>query len=100
MNLLFILLAIFSITILYMYCREPFDPRSGMIADNKVFEPGKEYTLTLGNWGKEEPDFCFQTLPEDDALNFQNKHKTCNACQLACSSKKAWDRCQMCLKQL
>lgn len=102
--ILFFLL-LFVLFIIYLFRKEKFsDPKLGKgfepNFDKKSFEPGKEYVRTLGDWGKPEPQFCFQNKPEKDALDLENKNKVCNACRLMCSSKKAWNRCQTCLKLL
>ena len=89
--------------ILCFFSIENFDPKLGRGFEpnlDRGFVPGVEYTLTLGNWGKREPDFCFQTEPENGLNNQNSPIKVCNACKLACSTKEAWDRCQTCLKRL
>ena len=65
-----------------------------------VFDPNVQYTLTLGNWGQPQPKFCFETKPERNAMDVGNNFKACNACNLACSTKEASDRCQSCLNYL
>lgn len=69
----------------------------GLHLDEPKNDPEIEYTLTLGNWGKKEPDFCYETSPRYDK---ELKMKTCHACLLQCSSKNAQTRCERCFKQL
>ncbi len=82
------------IIIIYFFSSENFEPTLGRGFEpnlDKGLIPGVEYTRTLGNWGRKQPEFCNETTPNS---------KVCNACKLACSSKHAWDRCQTCLKLL
>jgi len=91
---------IMILTLLYLFVfREKFDTVGREIEPQKnerIFSPYKEYTLTLGNWGKEEPAFCYETKP---VLSEKGLH-ICSACKLACSSKKAERRCQKCIQTL
>lgn len=56
----------------------------------------EKYTMSLGNYGHQEPGFCNQETPD---IRFKDLY-VCNACDLACSTKNSWDKCQKCQEAL
>lgn len=56
----------------------------------------ENYSMTLGNYGHQEPSFCFEDKPN---VRFKNLY-ICNACSLSCSTKESWDKCQTCMQNL
>ena len=81
-NIIYILVAIFFIVTI--------------IGSILLIKKNENYSMTLGNYGHPEPSFCFEDEPN---IRFNNLY-VCNACNLSCSTKESWDKCQTCMQNL